>query len=90
MQGGRRWWLGGRGSRGSRGRPVQRDSGVLGALDRLKGCLWWFAGGQNGQNCTGGDEITVAEQMTGGGSLAKSRRGRSSGLDHRARGAPWG
>jgi hypothetical protein len=88
VQGGRRRWPGGGGSRGSRGRLAQRDSRVLGALDRLKGCLWWCAGGQNGQNSTGGEEITMAEQLTGGDSLAKSRQGRSSGLDCRAQGAP--
>jgi hypothetical protein len=49
------------------------DSGVLGAVDRLKGCLWWCAGGQNGQNSTGGKEFTKAKQLTGGDSLTKSR-----------------
>jgi hypothetical protein len=77
-------------SRGSRGRSARRDSGALGALDRLKGYLWWCAGGQNGQNSTSGEEFTMAEQPTGDDSLAKSRRGRSSGLDCLARGAPWG
>jgi hypothetical protein len=63
---------------------------VLGTLDHLKGCLWWCAGGQNGQNLTSGEEFTMAKQLTGGDSLPKTRRDRSSGLDCLAPGAPWG
>jgi hypothetical protein len=81
---------GGGSSRGSRGRLAQRDSGVLGSFGRLGRFLRRCAGGQNGQNSTSGEEFTMAKQPTGGDSLAKSRRGRSSGLDCLARGAPWG
>jgi hypothetical protein len=76
---GRRQRAGGGDELGFAGRSAQRDSGVLGALDRLRGCLWWCTGGQNGQNATGGEGITMAEQLTGGSSLAKFRRCRSSG-----------
>jgi hypothetical protein len=56
------------------GRSAQRNSGVLGALDCLKGCLWWGAGGQNSQNSTGGEGITMVEQLTDGGVVARFRR----------------
>jgi hypothetical protein len=67
---------GGGDGRAFAGRSAQRNSGVLGAFDRLKGCLWWGAGGQNGQNSTGGEGITMAEQLTDGGVMARFRRRR--------------